>query len=155
MMGALAAVEATERLAEAIVVEGVGEGHDLILDAEDVTDRFAWSAAFDRGNSSVDGGRNYEVERRVQGRLLHDIFGNPCRPVSYDAAHRTPSVASLAKVAYDERQLPSGELDPHRLAILADALEEAGAPDELVTHLRSPGTHVRGCFAVDVALGLS
>ena len=62
---------------------------------------------------------------------------------------------SLAHAAYDERHLPSGELDPLRLAVLADALEEAGAPDELVGHLRSPGPHVRGCFAVDFCLGLT
>jgi hypothetical protein len=53
------------------------------------------------------------------------------------------------------RQFPSGELDPHRLAVLADALEEAGAPAELVEHLRSPGPHVRGCWPVDLCLGLN
>lgn len=88
----------------------------------------------------------------------------------------------------------AGALDPFRLALLADALEEAGcvghvenpcfpcgghgtemqaAPDRgpapkcsfcggkgwrdwphpLLAHLRSPGPHVRGCWAVDVILG--
>ena len=42
-----------------------------------------------------------------------------------------------------------------RLAVLADALEEAGSPDELVAHLRGPGPHVRGCWCVDLILGLS
>jgi hypothetical protein len=88
--------------------------------------------------------------------LILDVFGNPFRPLILDPSHyRTPTVVSLARAAYDERQLPSGELDPHRLAVLADALEEAGAPDELVSHLRGPGPHVRGCFAVDLCLGLS
>src|ERR1700733_13105151 len=40
---------------------------------------------------------------------------------------------------YHERQLPSGNPDNLRLAVLADALEEAEVAAELVTHLRSPG----------------
>jgi hypothetical protein len=46
-------------------------------------------------------------------------------------------------------------LDLHRLAVLADALEEAEAPSELVAHLRGPGAHMRGCHVVDLCLGLS
>jgi hypothetical protein len=89
------------------------------------------------------------------GALLRDIAGNPFRPVSLASSHRTPTVVSLAQAAYDERHLPSGDLDSHRLAVLADALEEAGACGELVAHLRGPGPHVRGCFAVDLCLGLT
>jgi hypothetical protein len=87
--------------------------------------------------------------------LLRDIFGNLFRPLTLDPVRRTPTVISLARAAYDERQLPSGELDPHRLDVLADSLEEAGAPSELVAHLRSPGPHVRGCFPVDLCLNLT
>jgi hypothetical protein len=86
-------------------------------------------------------------------RLLRCVFGNPFRPVAFDPAWRTPLVLSLVEAAYQERLLPSGELDPQRLAVLADALEEAGAEGDLLAHLRSPGPHVRGCFAVDLALG--
>ncbi len=106
---------------------------------------------------------------------------------------------------------PSGHLDPARLAVLADALEEAGCsgvrcekchgsgtytvhvtnaglsaangysprttysewrgcrhcggdsvskgagrvPNPIITHLRSPGPHVRGCWVVDLLLGKS
>jgi hypothetical protein len=40
------------------------------------------------------------------------------------------------------------------LPILADALEDAGCTDaDLLGHLRSPGPHVRGCWAVDLVLG--
>jgi hypothetical protein len=39
---------------------------------------------------------------------------------------------------------------------LADALEEAGFSDpDFLAHLRGPGTHVRGCYAVDLILGKS
>jgi hypothetical protein len=39
-------------------------------------------------------------------------------------------------------------------AILADALEEAGCTDAaILSHLRGPGPHVRGCWVVDLLLG--
>jgi hypothetical protein len=38
--------------------------------------------------------------------------------------------------------------------LLADALEEAGCDaTELLTHLRRPGPHARGCWALDTLLG--
>ncbi len=41
-----------------------------------------------------------------------------------------------------------------RLPTLADALEDAGCADaELIEHLRGPGPHVRGCWAVNLLLG--
>jgi hypothetical protein len=94
-------------------------------------------------------------ERLRQADLLRDIFGNPFRPAPAIApAWLRPSVRSLAEAAYRERQLPSGRLDKDRLAVLADALEEAGCSDaELLGHLRSAGPHVRGCFALDAILG--
>jgi hypothetical protein len=64
-------------------------------------------------------------------------------------------VPRLAEAAYEERTLPEGTLDPARLAILADALEDAGCTDNaILDHLRGPGPHVRGCWAVDLVLGL-
>lgn len=85
-------------------------------------------------------------------------------------------------------RVEDGTLDPERLAVLADALEEVGArfpcpncegrgwfwedddrklaqfdcgvcrgssvsPNCLLAHLRSPGPHVRGCWALDLLLG--
>jgi hypothetical protein len=96
-----------------------------------------------------------DAEWGQQAGLLHDIFGNPFRPVTLAPAHRTPTVASLARAADDERLLPSGALEPHRLAVLADSLEEVEAPGELAAHLRGAGPHVRGCFAVDLCLNLT
>jgi hypothetical protein len=85
--------------------------------------------------------------------LLSCVFGNPFRAVSMGPAWRTTEVVRLAQAAYDERVLPSGELHPDRLAVLADALEEGGAAGDLLNHLREPGPHCRGCFAVDACLG--
>jgi hypothetical protein len=95
-----------------------------------------------------------DAHARMAG-LVRCVFGNPFRTVAFAPTSRTRNVVSLARAAYDERQLPSGDLEPHRLAVLADALEDAGAPGDLLAHLRSPGSHVRGCWAVDLCLGLS
>jgi hypothetical protein len=97
--------------------------------------------------------RTLQVEQAAQANLLRDIFANPFRPVSIDPAWLTPTVTNIASAAYEERALPSGELDPARLAVLADALEEAGADTILLDHLRGPGPHVRGCWAVDCLTG--
>jgi hypothetical protein len=65
-------------------------------------------------------------------------------------------VVRLAQAAYDERHMPEGTLDNVWLAVLADALEEAGCSDaEILNHLRRPGPHVRGCWVIDLCLGKS
>jgi hypothetical protein len=94
-------------------------------------------------------------EPAEQCRLLREIIGNPYRPVACQPGWRSPAVLALAQAAYDERLLPSGHLDPTRLAVLCDALEDAGCPPEheLRLHLRGPGVHVRGCHAIDVLTG--
>lgn len=88
--------------------------------------------------------------------ILRDIFGNPFRPVSLAPAWRTPPVLALAQAAYDHRTLPAGALEPDRLTVLADALEETGCTDaDILGHLRGPGPHVRGCFVLDTLLDKS
>jgi len=86
-------------------------------------------------------------------RLLRDV----CDPFTPDApalAGRSGLVTGLARAAYRERLLPSGHLDPARLAVLSDALEDADCTDAgLLGHLRGPGPHVRGCWALDLVLG--
>jgi len=40
------------------------------------------------------------------------------------------------------------------MPILADALQDAGCDNEdVLSHCREPGTHVRGCWVVDLLLG--
>src|SRR5262249_38408083 len=92
---------------------------------------------------------------RIQADILREVIGNPFRPVTLDPAWQSPAIVSLAQAAYDDRLMPSGEFSPARLAVLSDALEEAGAPAVLLEHLRAPGPHVRGCFALDLILGKS
>jgi hypothetical protein len=97
------------------------------------------------------------VTARRQPALLRDIFGDPFRPPpALDASLLSWNdglVVKLAEAAYEHRALPSGVLDPHRLSVLADALEEAGCSDAaLLGHLRAPGPHVRGCRGADLVL---
>jgi hypothetical protein len=94
------------------------------------------------------------AHRNRPADLLRDIFGNPFRTVIFNPLHLTATVTSLAQGVYDERQLPSGLFDNHRLAILADALEEAGCDNaDILNHCRQPGEHVRGCWVIDALLG--
>jgi hypothetical protein len=107
------------------------------------------------GIRPLDSPENWDEPVRAQTNLLRDIFGNPFRPVILDPAWRTADVLTLARAAYDERPLPAGTLDPARLALLTDALEEAGCSNtDILGHLRSPGPHIRGCWALDLVLGL-
>jgi hypothetical protein len=100
------------------------------------------------------------AENASQARLLRDIVGPilfrplPAIPPSV-LAWSNSTVGRLAEAAYEERDLPRGMLDNARLAILADALEEAGWDDrDILGHLREPGAvHVRGCWAVDWLTG--
>jgi hypothetical protein len=98
------------------------------------------------------------AEMDSRRRLLHEILG----PLPFRNVHINPSwllwhdatVVRLAQAAYEERHLPEGTLDNGRLAVLADALEEAGCTDaDILGHLRGPGPHVRGCWVVDMLLG--
>jgi hypothetical protein len=62
----------------------------------------------------------------------------------------------MSQAIYDDRQLPRGTFDNGRLAVLADALEEAGCDNaDVLAHLRDGGDHVRGCWVVDGLLGKS
>jgi hypothetical protein len=106
-----------------------------------------WAARQGRGNE----------ERATLARLVRCVFGPlPFRGVARDPAWLTAEVLSLAQAAYEERALPSGGLEPARLALLADALEDAGCADaHVLRYLRGPGPHVRGCWPVDLILGKS
>jgi hypothetical protein len=87
------------------------------------------------------------AESRVQASLLRDVFGNPFRPATIVPVWLTPSVLAVAHSTYETRSF-------EELPILADALEETGCTDaDLLSHLRGPGPHVRGCWVVDLVLG--
>jgi hypothetical protein len=100
-----------------------------------------------------------QTEEAAQAAILRDIFGNPHRPLRPIGRSllgwNGGLLRQLAQAAYEHRHLPSGHLDPSRLAVLADALLDAGCTDdELLRHLREEGPHYRGCVAVDAVLEL-
>ncbi len=85
--------------------------------------------------------------------LIYEVHGNPFRPVAFDPSWRTENTISLASAAYEERLLPSGEIDFGRMLILSDALEEAGCDnEEILNHCREPKVHIRGCWVLDLIL---
>lgn len=93
------------------------------------------------------GGRSREHEACAQTTLFHDIFGNPFRPVSVDPSWLTSTVVALAEGIYQERAF-------ERLPILADALMDAGCDHaDVLNHCRGEGSHVRGCWVVDLLTG--
>lgn len=122
------------------------------------------------------------TRQQVLAERMHAVMGGCCSRFADNKA-----CDCLEKAAPD----PDGRLDPVRLSVLADALEEAGCigmecpghrchpdnrlpsypnndgpetcgrgcggtgrlPHQLLAHLRSPGPHVRGCWAIDLILG--
>ncbi|MDB5308713.1 MAG: hypothetical protein JWO38_2915 [Gemmataceae bacterium] len=81
--------------------------------------------------------------------LCRCLFGNPFRPVTGQAAWRTSTVGALAQGIYADRAFD-------RLPILADALQDAGCDNlDVLAHCRADGPHTRGCWVVDMVLGLS
>jgi hypothetical protein len=86
-----------------------------------------------------------------QAALVRCIFGNNSRLVTLQPGRIKTygkSVYTTARRIYDDRDF--GELSR-----LAEALEKSGSPnDAILSHLRSPGPHVRGCWALDLILGM-
>ena len=85
-----------------------------------------------------------------QCQLLREIVGNPFCPAAVAPAWLAwdgGTAPKLAQAIYAERAFD-------RLPVVADALEDAGCTEaDLLGHLRGPGPHVRGCWAVDLLLG--
>jgi hypothetical protein len=124
------------------------------LDTRSVADyasAAARAAASHAGGGRAAGHAARAAEQAAQCRLLRDLLGNPFEAVlSAEPAWLVRDGAAarnLAAAIYEERAFD-------RLPILADALEDAGCEDAAVlTHCRSGGEHVRGCWVVDLLLG--
>jgi hypothetical protein len=89
-----------------------------------------------------------QAELLRQTAVVRDIFGNPFRPVKFDAAWRTSTAVALAQQMYEARDFSA-------MPILADALQDAGCDvDDVLNHCRDEKQlHVRGCWVVDYVLG--
>jgi hypothetical protein len=111
----------------------------------------AWRAVrADRESARRAWAEGLAAERAAQCGLLRDLLGGPARPARLDRswlAWGGGAVRQLAEAIYGEGRFED-------LPVLADALEDAGCADaEILGHLRGPGPHVRGCWAVDLLLG--
>jgi hypothetical protein len=89
-----------------------------------------------------------EALKRRLADLVREIFGNPFRPVAFDAAWRTDTAIALARQMYESRDFSA-------MPILADALQDSGCDNpDILEHCRDTSlTHVRGCWVVDLVLG--
>ena len=82
-------------------------------------------------------------EKKWQSWALRDIFRNPFRPLldGVGVEGKASIVKALAQSIYTDRTFD-------RLPILADELVKSGcAVPEILSHLRGPGPHARGCWA--------
>lgn len=126
------------------------------LTAEEVVRVVCWSERISQDRSSrsplgtIEQSSREQSSRASQADLLREILGNPFHPVAIDPSWlwwNDATVPRLAQSIYGDQSWDS-------LGVLADALEDAGcAEDAILDHLRSPGPHVRGCWAVDLLLG--
>jgi hypothetical protein len=102
----------------------------------------------DENEAQEEAGRQFRRQANVVGAtVLRDIFGNPFRSVAFSPSCCTDIAVSLARQMYESRDFGA-------MPILADALQDAGCDnDDILDHCRGPGSHVRGCWVVDLVLG--
>ena len=132
--------------ANAVVrLTGTGDGWRSAGCVESVASELRRAAWFSAGGDPLAASGE---EQRHQVLLCRDVFGDllSATRLAFDPGWRTDAVAGLARDIHDGRAF-------ERLPMLGDALQDAGCADEgLMGHCRSPGPHVRGCWAVDLAL---
>jgi hypothetical protein len=91
----------------------------------------------------------WRAETEALAAVVREIFGNPFRPIQSERSWQTANDGAVIRVAqsiYDSRNFAD-------LPILIDALQDAGCDDPMILdHLRSPGLHFRGCWALDRVL---
>jgi hypothetical protein len=119
--------------------------------AATAADYAASSAASSSFHAASAGGRpaapGRAAEKAAQADLLREIVNPFAVPVA-DAvlAWNGAAVLHMAYLTYRDQAFDN-------LPVLADALEDAGCADAaLLAHLRGPGPHLRGCWALDLIL---
>jgi hypothetical protein len=113
------------------------------------TEAQAYEAAFSMTATSLPLAGCSGGERAGEAALCHLIrcvFGNLFGLVAMSPDWCTPTTVALARSIYEGCHFEG-------LPVLADALEEAGCDNtDLLSHLRGPGPHARGCWVLDLLL---
>jgi hypothetical protein len=87
------------------------------------------------------------AEKALQCTFVREVFGNPFQRIRTSRRWLTPTVKQLSEQIYEGSSFD-------QLRMLADTLEQAGCTEaEILSHCRSEGPHVKGCWAIDVLLG--
>jgi hypothetical protein len=119
------------------------EGRNRPLDWQGISDVFGWSGL----DEFEDASRSW-LDTEIAA-VCADVFYEPPNPATRSVSWLTPAVIALADTIYRERQF-------NALPALADAVAQSSCEDALLLeHLRAPGPHVRGCWALDGILGKS
>jgi hypothetical protein len=144
---ALPTVPSAEQ-AEQFVVEALADSErDPLLPVADVAEAVADVC----GRLSYESISDAVAKQLAAWHRRHWPDGSPppLRPVPFHPVWRTPTVVDLASAVARQRAFDL-------LPILRDALEEAGCDNaEVLEHCRQAGEHARGCWLVDLLLGVS
>jgi hypothetical protein len=112
--------------------------------AEDAADCVRWALL------AANGWRSEQEEESSQCRLLREMVGPVFRAPAVEPAWLAASDGAVRYLA----ELIDRDAAFDTLPILADALEDAGCSDEdILSHCRGGGEHVRGCWVIDRLLG--
>ena len=95
------------------------------------------------------GGAELDSDTGMGREFRPDTVSRPPPSIAVSPEWLTSTVCTLARGIQEK-----GAFD--RMPILADALQDAGChSEELLSHCRHPGRHVRGCGVIDLILGKS
>jgi hypothetical protein len=119
--------------------------------AASTADAIAFHGALVASIGSISLAEGYTAADRKRDALICDllrcVFGNPYQPVAVEPFWIKWNDGIIPKIAqgiYAERAFD-------RMPILHDALLDAGCDNaDILTHCRSGGIHVRGCWVVDI-----
>jgi len=118
----------------------------LLSDASSAATYVTFSGASASAGTCDEDEPQFKAEFEAQAALVREIFGNPFRPVTFEAEWRTSTVLALARQMYESSDFSVAP-------ILADALEDSGCDNaDILNHCRGPGPHVRGCWVCDLVL---
>jgi hypothetical protein len=87
-----------------------------------------------------------EASRKMLYTTYCEIVGTSGHSLAFLPEWRTTTTVQLARHMYESRNFSA-------MPILADALQDAECDnEEILRHCREPGSHVRGCFLIDLVL---